>query len=258
MENKGKHFKINKKSKVINIIILLLLLLVFFSMLIYSLKEIISWYINNNETNKIKEEMASFITKENIQEDATEEKYNIDFNSIKEKNEDAIGLLKVNGTDIEYIVVKGNDNKYYLNHSFNKIYNKAGWIFADYRNKIDGTDKNLIIYGHNRRNDSMFGTLQNVLKEEWYKNEENRKIIFITENNSYVYETFSVYQIEAQDDYIKTNFSEEEYSGFIEMIKARSIYNFDIEILSTDNILTLSTCANDNRYRVVLHAKQLQ
>ena len=198
------------------------------------------------------------VTINNIpKEEQKEDEYKIDFNRLKEMNQDAVAFLKVNGTNIEYFVVQGIDNQYYLNHSFDKSYNKAGWIFVDYKNKLDGTDKNLIIYGHNRRNNSMFGTLPKILNEEWYNNDKNRQIIFVTENESYIYETFSVYKIEVEDEYIQTKFSERAYVDFLKMIKSRSIVDFGIDVTSDDNILTLSTCDDNSKYRIVLHAKRL-
>ena len=65
--------------------------------------------------------------------------------------------------------------------------------FADYKNKFDGTDKNIIIYGHNRRDGSMFYTLKNILNKEWYEKEENLKVKFITEKEETIYQVFSVY-----------------------------------------------------------------
>lgn len=94
-------------------------------------------------------------------------------------------------------------NDYYLTHNFYKNYNKSGWIFVDESNKLDGNDKNTVIYGHNVRDNLMFGSLKKVITPKWYDNEENYKIKLITENQ----------------------------------------------------ILTLSTCANNNKYRIVLHAK---
>ena len=64
----------------------------------------------------------------------------------------------------EYPVVKGSNNSFYLNHCFDKSYNSAGWIFADYRNKFDNTDKNIVIYGHNMRDGSMFGSMLNGMR----------------------------------------------------------------------------------------------
>lgn len=226
-------------------------------MILYSSAQIITWYIDNKENEKIIGEISNSITVDDIESNEVEEKqYNIDFKSLKETNNDVIAFLSVKGTNIENVIVKGNNNEYYLNHSLDRSYNQAGWTFADYRNKLNGTDKNIVIYGHNRRDGSMFGTLKNILQEEWYNEEENLEITFITENESYVYQVFSVYQIKEEEYYTTTEFSKNEYADFIKVIKTRSIKDFGVQVTSEDSILTLSTCANDNRYRTVLHAKQ--
>ena len=186
------------------------------------------------------------------------EEYTIDFNKLKEQNKETVAWIKVNNTNIEYPVVKANNNNFYLNHSFDKSENLAGWIFADYRNKFDNTDKNIIIYGHNMRDGSMFGSLKNILNSDWYENEENTNITLYTENEKCIYKVFSIYKIESEDYYIKTEFSNDnEFEQFVNTIKNRSIKKFDIDVSKEDNILTLSTCANNNRYRIVLHAKKM-
>ena len=150
--------------------------------------------------------------------------------------------------------MRAKDNSYYLNHNFNKEQNNAGWIFADYRNKLDGTDKNIIIYGHNMKNGTMFSTLKNILNKEWQENKDNRLIIFVTENGLAIYEVFSVYEIEEEDYYITTELSEEDFSDFKSNLKSRSIYDFNTDIENSEQIITLSTCGNNNNNRVVLHA----
>ena len=223
---------------------------------VFSGFKIIMWFLNNRENKKIAEEISQAITidEENVEE---KEKYKVDFQTLKEKNADAVGFLKVNGTNIEYTVVKGTNNSYYLKHNFNKESNSAGWIFADYKNKVDGTDKNLVIYGHNMRDDSMFGSLKNILNDDWHNGEENKYVNFITENDNSIYEVFSVYQVADEDYYITTDFKDNEFTDFIKTIKSRSKFDFGVDVNENDNILTLSTCANDNKYRVVLHAKKL-
>ena len=188
--------------------------------------------------------------------DSNNEEYKIDFAKLKQKNSDAIAWIKVNGTDIDFPVVKGTDNSYYLTHNFDKEKNKAGWIFADYRNKFDGTDKNIIIYGHNMKNGSMFASLKDVIKEEWYNNENNKYIAVITENENCKYQVFSVYQTETEEYYLQTNISN--FKEFVEKIKGRSKKNFNVDIKETDSILTLSTCADNTKYRVVLHAVKVK
>jgi len=255
-ENKEKHKKEKKSIKSKGIFLIQIFLL---AILVYSLVQIVKWHKNNKSNEKILNNISdAIIIEDSNQEGIGEEKYKIDFEALKQINSDTAGFLKVNETNIKYPVVKTKDNDFYINHSFDKTYNDAGWIFADYRNKFDGTDKNTVIYGHNRRDGSMFATLKNTLKEEWYKNEENLKIKFITENDEIDYQVFSIYQIEAEAYYITTNFKNNEtYSKFLDTIKKRSNYDFDVELTVDDTILTLSTCASNNKYRVVLHAKRI-
>ena len=250
--SRAKHHN-NKKTNIPSII----LMCFFIALLIYSGTKIVIWYINNQNNKKISYEIAEFVTVDETKED-NEEKYVVDFEKLKEKNSDIVAWLKVNGTNIETTVVKTTNNDYYLTHNFNKEYNSAGWIFADYKNKVDGTDKNLVIYGHNMRDDSMFGSLKWVINEDWYNNEDNKYITLITENETQVYEVFSVYQIEKEDYYIQINFNtEKEFNTFAQTIKKRSKKDFNVDVNKEDTVLTLSTCANNNKYRVVLHAKKI-
>jgi len=238
--------------------------LVFWLMLIYSLIEIGRWYIHNKQNEEVMKDISNAIVIETPKSDIEETEivdnvYKIDFDALEQVNSDTVAFIKVPGTDIEYPIVKTTNNDFYLKHSFDKKYNAAGWIFADYRNKLDGTDKNIIIYGHNRRNGTMFSSLRNILNKQWHNNEENLKIQFITENQEFIYDVFSVYQIETEDYYLRTEFSNDnEYTSFIETLKNRSIKNFNINLTTEDEILTLSTCANDNDYRVVLHARKVK
>ena len=247
---RAKHYNKNKTNIPIIILMIFFIILLFFSG-----TKIVIWYMNNQNNKKISDEIAEFVT---VDETKEYEKYVVDFEKLKEKNSDIVAWLKVNGTNIETTVVKTTDNDYYLTHNFNKEYNSAGWIFADYKNKVDGTDKNLVIYGHNMRDDSMFGSLKWVINEDWYNNEDNKYITLVTENETQIYEVFSVYQIEKEDYYIQTNFNtEKEFSTFAQTIKKRSKKDFNVDVNKEDNILTLSTCANNNKYRVVLHAKKI-
>lgn len=234
----------------------LIMLITFIILLALSITKINKWKKDNKENDFIKEEIhETAIIQDNVEGENT---YKVDFASLKEKNPDVVGWLEVPGTNIKYSVVKTSNNDYYLKHNFNKEYNSSGWIFADYNNKVDGTDKNLVIYGHNVKDNSMFGSLKNIINEEWYNNEENYNIIFMTENTNEIYRVFSVYKIEVEDYYIQTEFSSgNTFGNFVKTLKERSIKNFNQEVSTEDNILTLSTCANNNRYRIVLHAKKV-
>ena len=245
-----------QKSKK-NTMLFWIVCLILVGILIFSGIKIYKWYKENNNNNKIIEKVSEAVI---IKDDEPEEnnKYVIDFEALKKQNSETVAWLKVNNTKIEYPVVKTQNNDYYLTHSFDKSENSAGWIFADYKNKFDGKDKNIVVYGHNRRDGSMFGSLKNILSSKWYNNEENQNVIFNINGQNYTYRVFSVYQIEKEDYYIKTNFSSNnEYEKFLNTIKKRSVNDFKEDVSKDDTILTLSTCANNNMYRVVLHAKRI-
>ena len=244
-----------KKKRILNIAIYLILFLI----LICSGFKLYFWYKDKKNNDETTEQLKNNVKLEKIKNDnSNNEKYIVDFKKLKSENSDVVAYIKVNNTNIEYPIVKTSNNNFYLNHSFDKSKNSRGWIFADYKNKFDNTDKNIVIYGHNMRDGSMFGSLKNILNEEWYNNTKNMNITFLTENGNYIYKVFSIYKIESEDYYIKTDFStDNEYQKFLNIIKERSIKNFDVKVKASDKILTLSTCANNNKYRVVLHAKKL-
>ena len=248
--------KKNKKYK--KVILNIVLYMILFFVLIYSGIKIFKWYKDKNNNNKMVEQIKSTVIVKKEDENENKEEYTVDFDKLKEQNNETIAWIKVNNTNVEYPVVKATNNSFYLNHSFDKSKNSAGWIFADYKNKFDNTDKNIIIYGHNMRDNSMFGSLKNILNSDWYDNEENTSITLYTENEKSIYKVFSVYKIENEDYYIKTEFSNDnEFEQFIKTLKKRSIKDFNIDVSKDDNILTLSTCANNNKYRIVLHAKKI-
>ena len=230
-------------------IIISFIQLIFFVVLIISLYKIFNWYKDNKNNEQIINEISNSIKIDN------DNKTIVDFQSLKRMNNDTIGYIKINNTNIDYPVVKYIDNDYYLNHNFEKKSNVGGWIFLNYNNNID--DKNIIIFGHNMKNGSMFGTLKNTLKKEWQQNKSNHTFKFITEEKEYTYKIFSTYQTKVEDYYLKNNFNnDKEYMNFINTIKKRSNYDYNVDINSNDKIITLSTCSGNN-YRVVVHAKKV-
>jgi len=227
-------------------IVLYFIELIFIIGIIFSLYKIVNWY-NDNKTN---DQIVDKISK-TIKIDKKTKK--VDFEKLKKINSDVIGYIKVYDTNIEYPVVKHTDNNFYLNHNFEKKSNVAGWIFLNYQNNLN--DKNVVLFGHNMKNGSMFGSLKNTLKKDWQNKTDYHIIKFITEEKEYTYKIFSTYQIEVEDYYIKTSFSNDDYSKFINTIKKRSNYEYNVDVNENDNILTLSTCSG-NKYRVVVHAKK--
>ena len=182
---------------------------------------------------------------------------NVNFNELLEKNSDTVGWIKVEGTKVNYPVVQTDNNDYYLNHAFNKSNNIGGWIFADYRADFNNFGKNTIIYGHNMNNKTMFGSIPSMLNSSYLNNSENNYIKISTPSSNSVWKLFSIYTIEPEIYYLKTNFGTEPYSNFLNTIKGRSVYDFGVEVTTDDKILTLSTCDNSGTKRVVVHAKMI-
>lgn len=271
---KNKRIKIKWKN-----IIIFIIFLISITGLLISVINIISWYLDNNNTNKqvknieesvkIKEKPDTNKTKiiEQFEKPDKSNPYwdyikmnmlDVDFNKLKDINNQIKGWIKVNGTNINYPFVQTSNNSYYLTHSFDKSYNKAGWVFLDYRNNIKQLNKNTIIYAHGRLDKTMFGSLKNIMKSNWYNNTNNYIVKLSTESENTLWQVFSIYHIETTSDYLKIYFkNNKEYQEFLDTLISRSSYNFNTTINSNDNILTLSTCYNENE-KVVMHAKLIK
>lgn len=181
------------------------------------------------------------------------------FSTLQEINKDTVGWLTVNNTRIDYPVVQAKDNDYYLRRDYYQNKNRHGWIFMDYRNNPDELNENTIIYGHNLANQTMFGTLRYALNSYWYKKSANQIITFNTPNENMKFQIFSIYTIPTTNDYLDITFpTTDAYQSYIDLVKGRSIYDFNIEVTTDDKILTLSTCANGNDKRLVIHAKLIK
>lgn len=181
------------------------------------------------------------------------------FSTLQEINKDTVGWLTVNNTRIDYPVVQAKDNDYYLRRDYYQNKNRHGWIFMDYRNNPDELNENTIIYGHNLANQTMFGTLRYALNSYWYKKSANQIITFNTPNENMKFQIFSIYTIPTTNDYLDITFpTTDAYQAYIDLVKGRSIYDFNIEVTTNDKILTLSTCANGNDKRLVIHAKLIK
>ncbi len=245
-------------------IIIIIFVIVYF----FSLYNIILWYKDNEATNEQIEQLQEIVDKKDVGDTTTtevlsESKYNnisflsVDFTNLLNINDEVVGWIQIPNTNIDYPFVKHSDNSYYLTHSFDKTYNNAGWLFLDYRNDLESLDTNTIIYAHGRVDKTMFGSLKDVLTDEWLEKDEYY-IRVSTLNYNYLFEIFSAYHIETTTDYLSINFSNDSnYEEFLDLIKQRSIIDFDTEVSVDNKIITLSTCYN-NSEKMVVHAKLIK
>lgn len=210
--------------------------------------------------NKPIEEEVEVDKEDNQETEITEEENKLEINkdleSLLKINEDTVGWLKVNNTNVDYPVVQTEDNDYYLTKNFKKENDNSGWIFMDYRADAINLSQNTIIFGHNMYYSGvMFGTLYKAKQSNWYTNPDNQIIEFNTLYKEMKWKIFSIYVIPKTNDYLIANFSNsEKYQEFLNLITERSIHDFNTPVASTDKIITLSTCSNNGKNRLVIHA----
>ncbi len=186
-------------------------------------------------------------------------KYEKVFEKLLDINKDTVGWLTVNNTNIDYPVVQYTDNDYYLNRDYYQNKNRHGWIFMDYRNNYSDLSDNTIIYGHNLANQKMFGTLRYALNSSWYMKTNNQIITLNTLESNLKWKIISIYKLPKTNDYLVANFSSpDEKLEFLKMITERSIYDFNEDYDEDTKILTLSTCSNGTKERLVVHAKLIK
>ena len=178
--------------------------------------------------------------------------------NLYDKYEDYRGWIKIDNTNINYPIVQGKDNSFYLDKDINKNYLSSGSIFMNYLNH-GFNDENTVLFGHHMRNKTMFAQLKKYKEKEFFYG--NNDIVIEVENGKVLkYKVFSAYVTDAKDNYIKTNFDDkDQYKEFLEDIKNKSQYKLDIDVNENDKIITLSTCSYEfNDARMVVHGKLLK
>ena len=181
------------------------------------------------------------------------------YEDYKKKNKDVIGWIKVPNTPIDYPVVLGEDNDYYLDHDVNKKKNKHGAIFMDARNKVEGQKRHLILFGHRMNDKSMFGSLYKYEDEDFFK--KNDKITFNFEGKESTWQIFAAhrYNINELNMTAVAFGSGDDFEDYMKTVKEYSKFKNDVKVDGDDQVLTLLTCTkgygNDDRF--VVHFKRI-
>lgn len=248
--------KINVKKLVRNIILIILVFLFLFSAI-----NLIRWCIYNKNASSMakslkKEYFSEDIDIENIRNDNASNvnkvfQNPIDFQALKEINENVVGWIRIENTDIDYPILQADDNEYYLHKDINRKYSTCGWIFMDYKNTNTFIDKNTVLYGHNIKSGIMFYDLQKALN-----NKLGTKIIIeiFTPKEKLEYRVYSCYMEEPEEYAIKSNLVEEsDVQEYIKEMLERSEIPYNIVPDKTDKLITLSTCDSSGKKRIIVH-----
>ena len=246
-------------KKVIKIILLVICLCVF----IFSAYNIYKYLSEENANKKLNNELMekAIIETPNDNNDNTQENEDIlpisvDFSVLKQENEDIVGWLYLEDSPINYPVVQSNDNDYYLRRLVNGEYNIAGSLFMDYRNDSNLEDNNTIIYGHNMKNNTMFGSLQEYKNQNYYDN--HKVMYYFTPGKNYIIELFTGYTISVESDIYDLSIID---SSKLEELISKSDFESNTKVTEEDKIITLSTCAYEYdgaRYVVMGVLKEIE
>ncbi len=237
-------------KKIIKLILLMICLCVFMFSAYNICKYLIEEKVNKEYNNHLMEKAVVEIPSNNKEESNQNTlPISVDFRILKSENQDIVGWIYSEDTPINYPVVQEKDNEYYIDRLINGEINSAGSIFMDYRNSQKIEDKNTILYGHNMKNDTMFGTIQEYKKQEYYNKHKN--MYYFTPERNFIIKLFAGYTISAKSEIYDLCTIDETTK---EELMNKSDFKSDVEVTMNDKIITLSTCAyeyDDARYIVM-------
>lgn len=262
--SKAKHSKnaINSKRKAaIRVMIFILIISLF-----VSCKSILIKCRDDKEQEEISKVLDTInILKDDINEFETERMLQI--KKLKNDNNEIIGWLEIEGTNINYPVCQSNDNNYYLTHTYKRKKNSNGSLFLDKEYDFSINSLNLLIYGHRNKNGLMFDELLKYKSEDFYR--EHNAIRFTTEYSDDKYEIISIFnsKVYFQDEkdvfryyYFVNVRNEDEYNEYIKKCKESSIYRINFNYVYGEKLITLSTCDDsqeNGRFVVVAKIKKM-
>lgn len=203
---------------------------------------------------------TAVVEKAPVVEEAPEEEvpvvgWTVDFEALEAVNPHVAGWIRDDTGAIDYPIVRGGNNIYYLYHLFDGTNNRNGTLFVDVRNSPGFIDRNTFIHGHNMQNGAMFAPLLQYAEAGYY--EEHPTLELVTPDGAYVLEVFSGYLTDGSSDTFQLRFrSEETFGAYLEKIREQSDFTASVEMTASDQMVTLSTCAYDRTdARYVVHCK---
>lgn len=180
----------------------------------------------------------------------------VDFKALREKNPDTVGWLYVGSCGISYPIVQGEDNDYYMNHTFEGTVNSSGAIIMDYRDDKYLKDWNTFIYGHNMKNGSMFGSLKKLLNDETLYDSDPYIYVYLP-GYIYRYKIFSYYKDKPDSKMYWTADTLQEYRQYIRDALSLSVRDLGVETSEDNNMVTLVTCSGSGagKMRFFVHGE---
>lgn len=182
----------------------------------------------------------------------------IDFAGLQEMNPEIYAWIRIPGTEVDYpIVQRPEDDAYYLDHTIEGAEGLPGSIYTESLNKKDFTDKNTVIYGHNMKDNTMFGSLKDY-KDSAYMDEHSEVYIY-TPEHIFTYKIFAAVTYDSRHIMVAFDFAQDEqYQAYLDSLSQvrnmASYINTDIPVTTADRIITMSTCNGNNDQRFLVEA----
>lgn len=245
--------KSKKNKKQIYTVLMLICAVVFFFALykvvtiLMDYKAIDDYYDKTNE---------DFVTTEELD---SGQKINVDLQKLIDINDDVCGWIYMEDTVVSYPILQGPSNDFYLFRDYEKNYLVAGSIFLESTSARDFSDSHTIVYGHNMRNGSMFGSLDKFMDGQ-YRDEHPYIHILTADGQWHRYEIFSSYIADIDDGtFTIFNDNQQEYDKYLALCAQKNLYSNTTPPADGERILTLSTCTedSDDYKRYVLQAKYI-
>lgn len=208
----------------------------------YQISQTIYEDIRNDYTEAKDQSENKLLSSEKTSNLSEEEGRKIDFTGLQKMNPDVIGWIESEGSPIDYPVVQGNDNSYYLTHMYDGTKNKSGSIFMDYRNKNNFSDRHTVIYGHNMDDGSMFQSLLNYESQSYY--DKMQHLTLYTPHGNYQLEPFAGKVENGDQQFVRLDFlHDKDFLQYLKKLKTNSTFQSDVTISEQDRIISLITCS---------------
>lgn len=237
--------------------VLTVLEVLFICIFLFSVFQLFRIWNSYRKGDEIYENAKNFVQTESKSED--EFYFTVDLDGLREVNPDIVGWIRIPDTPIDYPILQGSDNSYYLKHTYDDQYSDFGSIFLDVRCAF--LDSNTVIYGHNTRNGSMFGSLKEYRNENYLKKHPYIYVLYGNVERKYrIIALLDVDTTKKDPAYTLNCINEEKQKEWLETQLSKSLLPVikTDEITGKEKILTLSTCTSRFRAeRLVIMAEEV-
>ncbi|MCH4240262.1 MAG: class B sortase [Oscillospiraceae bacterium] len=168
----------------------------------------------------------------------------IDFANLQKTCPNAVAWIYSSGTPINYPIVQGSDNRYYLSHRADNTSNENGAVFLNKSNSPNFTDDNSILFAHHLATGDMFTSLEKYRDQSFYQ--QHKTMDLMTPSANYKIELIAGYVLSGSSPMFPTRFAtNEEQKAFLDHARSKSVFTSKVQAMPKDRLITLCTCTYD-------------